>query len=121
MVKIVCNNVIIDVLPQERYLKYQEEQNRFVEVKKYLANAILGSDGNTVYHIKGKTYNFPNAIQSAEVISISESERDNIYANNLLQNSQVDDNLKKEVNDLKDMVTQQNLLIQQLLSKLGNN
>lgn len=121
MIKLVCNNVIIDVCPQERYLKYSETQNRFIEVKRYMANAVLGSDGNTVYHLNGTPYNFPNEIKSVKVYEIDEKEKDSIYANNLLQNSQVDDSLKKEVNNLKDMVAQQSLLIQQLLLKLGND
>lgn len=120
MLKVVHNNVIIDVCPQERYLKYLEPQNRFVEVKKYMANALLGSDGNTVYHLNGTPYNFPNDIKSVKVYTIDEKEKDNIYATNLLQNSQTDDSLKKEVSDLKDVVAQQNLLIQQLLAKLGS-
>lgn len=120
MIKIVCNNIIVDVCPQERYLKYLPEQGRFIEVKKYLANAVLGSDGNTVYHLRGKEYNFPNEINTADVYTINEDEASNIYATNLLQNSQVDDSLRQEVNSLKDIVSQQNLLIQQLLEKLGS-
>lgn len=120
MVKIVYNNVIIDMCSQERYLKYLEAQGRFIEVKKYVANAILGSDGNTVYHLRGKRYNFPNEIKTVDAITITEEEAANISATSLLQNSQVDDSLRNEVSELRDMVAQQNLLIQQLLEKLGS-
>ena len=35
MIKIVNSNLIIDLCPHERYLKYLPQQHRFIEVKKY--------------------------------------------------------------------------------------
>ena len=119
MIKIVNNNLIIDLCPQERYLKYLPSQNRFIEVKKYMANAILGSDNNTVYHLIGSPYNFPNEIKSVSVYSITQEEFDKLQATTILQNSQEAIDLKKEVDSLKDLVFQQNTLIQQLLEKLS--
>lgn len=118
MVKIVHNNLVIDLCVQGRYLKYLPQQKRFVEVKKYLANAILGSDNNTVYHLFGTQYNFPNEIKTVEVYPINQEEFDKLRASTLLETSQETISLKKEVEDLKTMITQQNLLIQQLLQKL---
>lgn len=119
MVKIIYNNITIDICSKERYLKYLPSQNRFIEVKKYMANAILGSDNNTVYHLMGSPYNFPNEIKSVSVYSITQEEFDKLQATTILQNSQETINLKKEVDDLKEMVARQNLLIEQLLNKLS--
>lgn len=119
MVKIIHNNLVIDLNPKERYLKYLPHQQRFIEVKKYLANAILGSDNNTVYHLIGTPYTFPNSIKTVEVYDISQEEYDKLQATTILQNSQETINLKKEVDNLKEMVMQQNSLIQQLLKKLS--
>ena len=118
MVKILHNNLIIDLCSNERYLKYSPEQQRFIEVKRYCANAILGSDGNTVYHLVGTPYNFPNEIKTVLVEKITQLEYDQISSRMMLQKTEEED-LRKEVNDLKQMVSQQNDLIQQLLNKLS--
>lgn len=119
MIKIMNSNLIIDLCQQERYLKYLPQQHRFVEVKKYMANAVLGSDNNTVYHLIGTPYTFPNAIKTVEVYNISQEEYEKLQATSILQNSKETIDLKKEVDSLKDLVNQQNTLIQQLLEKLS--
>lgn len=119
MIKIINNNLVIDLCQQERYLKYLPRQQRFVEVKKYMANAVLGSDNNTVYHLIGTPYTFPNEIKSVYVHNISQEEYEKLQTASILQNSQEAINLKKEVDDLKKMINQQNILIQQLLEKLS--
>ena len=119
MIKIMNNNLVIDLCSQERYLKYLPYQKRFVEVKKYLANAILGSDNNTVYHLFGTPYNFPEEIKTVEIYEITQEEYDKLQATSILQNSKETIDLKKEVDDLKGLVAQQNTLIQQLLEKLS--
>lgn len=119
MLKILHNNIVIDLCPNERYLKYLPNQHRFIEVKKYMANAVLGSDNNTVYHLIGTPYVFPDEIKTVEVYDISGEEYEQLQATSILQNSKETINLKKEVDDLKDMVERQNLLIEQLLNKLS--
>ena len=118
MIKILHNNLIIDLCPNERYLKYSPEQQRFIEVKRYCANAVLGSDNNTVYHLVGTPYTFPNEIKTVLVEKITQLEYDQISSRIMLQKTEEED-LRKEVNDLKQMVSQQNDLIQQLLNKLS--
>ena len=119
MLKVIYNNLIIDLCSQERYLKYLPQQKRFIEVKKYMANAVLGSDNNTVYHLIGTPYTFPDGIKTVQVYEIEQDEFDRLQATTLLQNSKETIDLKKEVDSLKDLVCQQNLLIQQLLEKLS--
>ena len=119
MLKIIHNNITIDLCQNERYLKYLPQQQRFIEVKRYMANAILASDNNTVYHIFGTPYNFPNEIKTVHAYEITQEEYDKLQATTLLQNSKETIDLKKEVDSLKDMVARQNLLIEQLLNKLG--
>lgn len=119
MLKIIHNNIVIDLCTQERYLKYLPHQQRFIEVKKYMANAILGSDNNTVYHLIDTPYTFPNEIKTVQIYQITQEEFDKLQASTLLQNSKETIDLKKEVDSLKDLVNQQNTLIQQLLEKLS--
>ena len=117
MIKIIHNNLVIDLCREERYLKYLPQQNHYIEVKKYMANAILGSDGNTVYHLAGTPYNFNEELKSIITISIGEKEYERL-SQNLVASTQEMINLKEEVSDLKKMVEEQNLLIQQLIKKL---
>ena len=117
MIKIIHNNLVIDLCKEERYLKYLPQQNHYIEVKKYMANAILGSDGNTVYHLAGTSYNFNEELKSVIIISIGEKEYERL-SQNLVASTQEMINLKEEVSDLKKMVEEQNLLIQQLIKKL---
>lgn len=119
MIKIMNNNLIIDLCLNERYLKYLPHQQRFVEVKKYMANTVLSSDNNTVYHLIGTPYNFPNEIKTVQVYEIGQEEFQRLQATTMLQNSKETIDLKKEVDSLKDLVAQQNSLIQQLLEKLS--
>jgi hypothetical protein len=119
MIKIIHNNLIIDLCPKERYLKYLPHQQRFIEVKKYMANAVLSSDNNTVYHLIGTPYNFPNEIKTVQAYEIGQEEFERLQATTMLQNSKETIDLKREVDGLKVLVAQQNTLIQQLLEKLS--
>ena len=119
MIKVMNSNLIIDLCQQERYLKYLPQHGRFIEVKKYMANAVLGSDNNTVYHLIGTPYTFPDLIKTVEVYDISQEEYEKLQASSILQNSKEMIDLKKEVDDLKNLVNQQNTLIQQLLEKFS--
>ena len=119
MLKVIYNNLTIDLCSQERYLKYLPQQKRFIEVKKYMANAVLGSDNDTVYHLAGTPYTFPDEVKTVQVYEINQGEFDRLQATTILQNSKEAIDLKKEVDGLKDLVTQQSLLIQQLLEKLS--
>lgn len=118
MKKIVYNNLIIDLCKKERYLKYLPEQGRFVEVKQYCANAILGSDGNTVYHLFGTPYNFKEKIKTVAIQDIDKAEFEKLHSQLILQSSEQNE-IKNEMNELKSMVTKQNELIAELLKKLS--
>ena len=119
MLKILHNNLIIDLCPSERFLKYSKEQQRFIEVKRYCANAVLGSDGNTIYHLIGTPYTFSNKIKTVEAIEITELEYNQINNQMILQKTEGEEDLRKEIDDLKEKINQQNDLIQQLLNKLS--
>lgn len=114
MVKILYNNILIDYCKDERYLKYSPAQDRFTEVKRYCANAILGSDGNTVYHLEGTAYNFKEEKKTVRVVKINEAEYRKIatqfFAQQLKETA-----LTEEIQDLKKLVNQQSQLIQSLL------
>ena len=117
MKKVIHNNLIIDLCRDSRYLKYLPQQQRFVEAKPYCANAFLGSDKNTVYHLYGTPYNFDNQIKTVLVQDVDEKEFERLNSQLILQNSEQND-LRKEMNELKETVARQNKLIEELLKRL---
>jgi len=118
MIKILHNNLIIDINKNEKYVKYNPQTKRLISCEKDFANGILGSDDDTVYHLAGKINNFPTEVKTVNVQIISEEEYERLSTEIILKNTERAD-LKKEVDDLKQMVQQQNDLIQQLLNKLS--
>ena len=52
MIKIIHNNLIIDVCKEANYVRFLTNNKRFVRSNKEIANGIIGSDDNTIYHLK---------------------------------------------------------------------
>ena len=118
MIKILYNNMVLDINKNEKYVKFVPEINRFISSPKDLANGILGSDNNTVYHLSGTNNNFINKTKSVTVEQISQKEFSEL-ANKMLFQQEEDIKLKEDVESLKQMINQQNFLIQQLLEKFN--
>lgn len=119
MIKIIKNNLIIDVCYKTTLLRYLPELKRFVTTDKFNANAILGSDKNTTYHIKNTDYNFDTEIDSVIYEEISEEEYNRLTNEISKQTNTENEILKNEVEDLKKMIIQQNELINKLIAKLN--
>lgn len=118
MIKILYGNIVLDVCKVEKYVKYLPEINRFVSTHKDFATGVLGSDNNTVYHLLGKQNNFPYHTKTVRIEQIGQEEFSQL-AGKILAQQEEDTKLKDDVESLKQMVTQQNFLIQQLLEKLS--
>ena len=67
--KVLKNNKVIDVLDHLTYLKWQERNKIMLLSDLDEAQAILGSDGNTVWHVEG-LYDLP--VEGYETVSIQE-------------------------------------------------
>ena len=116
MIKILHNNLIIDLCSSERYLKYSLEQERFIAVKRYCANAVLGSDGNTVYHLEGTPYTFPNQIKTVRTVEIDEFEYDRISSQLMLEKTEAEESEEIRIEQEKDI--QSNISKEELLDLL---
>lgn len=51
--KVMKNNKVIDVLDHLTYLKWQKKNKIMLLCNEGEAQAILGSDGNTIWHVEG--------------------------------------------------------------------
>ena len=77
---------------------------------------MLGSDQNTVYHIKNTDYNFNSDLKSVYFEEIDKEEYDKLTKEIQVKKENTD--LEKEVVDLKILVSKQTQLIEQLLNRL---
>lgn len=118
MIKIVKNNMIIDVCQKATYLRYTPLNKRFVTTSQENANAILGSDLNTTYHLQNTDFNFDNDISSVVVQEIGEEEYKKLTSELKAQQTQNEAELRAEVSELRQMVARQNSLLAELLEKM---
>lgn len=69
--KVIKDNKVIDVLDKLIYLKYQPKHKIMVLTDENDAQAILGSDKNTIWHER-TLYNVPTSEMHFETVDIQE-------------------------------------------------
>lgn len=82
--KVIKDNKVIDVLDQLIYLKYQPKHKIMVLSDENQAQAILGSDGNTIWHER-TLYNMPveNDYDCVDLVEISKYEYEQLRVLNM--------------------------------------
>lgn len=72
--KVIKDNKVIDVLDKLTYLKWQPKNNIMLLCDLDKAQAILGSDGNTIWHVEGY-YDLPvSGYETVKLVEIDEFE-----------------------------------------------
>lgn len=72
--KVIKDNKVIDVLDKLTYLKWQKKNKIMLLSGLDEAQAILGSDGNTIWHVEG-FYDLPvSGYETVKIQEISEFE-----------------------------------------------
>lgn len=72
--KVIKNNKVIDVLDHLTYLKWQSKNKIMLLSDEGEAQAILGSDGNTIWHVEG-FYDLPvSGYETVRLMEIDEFE-----------------------------------------------
>lgn len=116
--KLTSNNMVVDLIEgKPRYIKYLPSAKRIIAVQQDVANGVMGSDGETIYHLFGKTNNFPENKQSVIVCEINKDEYGGLATQFSIQR-QENSKLREEVASLKKQITEQNELLKMLLEKL---
>lgn len=69
--KVLKDNKVIDVLDHLTYLKWQEKNKIMLLSGLDEAQAILGSDGNTIWHVEG-LYDLPLSAGKYDTVKIVE-------------------------------------------------
>ena len=124
--KVTNNNMVIDILKDNiHYIRYLPNSKRIITAQKGVANGILGSDEETIYHLAGTKNNFPSEKTTVVLSEISADEYGTLATQFAIQRKENED-LKKRINNLEGLVNEQTFLLQEqnsmlaaLLSKLG--
>lgn len=116
--KVLNNNMLVDLLTEVNWVRYLPRQKRFISTDSQSANAVMGSDHDTIYHIVGRPYTFDTELKSVEVIKISEEEYGRLATEFAIQ-KQENANLRKEMSLLKEQLNAQNVLLEAILAKLS--
>ena len=72
--KVLKNNKVIDVLDHLNFVKYQPKHEIMIACVKNEAQAIISSDGNYIWHVRG-LYKIPvDGFETVEIQAIDEFE-----------------------------------------------
>lgn len=81
--KVIKDNKVIDVLDRLTYLKWQPKNKIMLLSDESEAQAILGSNGNTVWHVEG-FYDLPvSGYETVEILPIEKFEYEQLRMLNL--------------------------------------
>lgn len=114
--KVLNNNMVIDLLTEVRYIRYLSNFNRVLACQKGAAHGIVGSDGETIYKLEDSPSNILEDKKIVNLVEISAEEYSALSTQFAIQKKENED-LRKEVEELKSMVSEQNELLKQLLQK----
>lgn len=91
--KIVCDNIVVDVVKNIRYIRYLTKTHRVVPTDNSSAHGVVGSDNRTYYALQGR--NVPAVKQHWPVVTVHRiTEQDfNSYKDRLKSNQKVYSNL----------------------------
>ena len=74
MYKVIFNNLIIDVMEKPRYTRFLPKSGRIVGTDRLAATGLMSSNGEEVYHLEGKTNNYPEKLKTVQLIKIEKEE-----------------------------------------------
>lgn len=66
MYKLIYNNMVVDLLKNIQYVHYLKNSKRWIKTD----NGVIGSNGDTIYHIQGKIYICPEELKQVKIYEI---------------------------------------------------
>lgn len=115
--KIMNGDMVVDLLREVRYVRYLPKSKRWINTDSQSANGIMNMDGNKIYHIAGRAISYPNEIISVKLVKIDEKEYEMLATQYAAQRRE-NENLRKEMDSLREQLNEQNALLQLILAKL---
>ena len=115
--KLMNGEIVVDLLRDAQYVRYLPRAKRWVNTDALSANGVLGGDGDTVYHLLGRACSCPENLTKVQLIQIEESEF--LALKSQMAASQAENKaLRREIDNLREQLNEQNSLLQQILAKL---
>lgn len=74
MYKVIFNNLVIDIMEKPRYTRFLPKSQRIVGTDRLAATGIMSSNGEEIYHLEGKTNNYPEKLKTVQLIKIEKEE-----------------------------------------------
>lgn len=117
MYKLINNNMVVDLLTTINYVRYMKNSQRWLGTDSQSAHGVMGSDGNTIYQLKGRKSGSPDNLMNVEIIKIEEEEF-NMLSKQFSMVRKENQDLRNELGQVKEQLQAQNNLLLEILSKL---
>ena len=120
MYKIIFNNLIIDVMEKPRYVRFLPKYQRIVGTDRLAATGIMSSNGEEVYHLEGKTNNYPEKLKTVQLIKIEKEEFERLKSQKteIKEETLVPAAVQSQIDALAAMVSQLSAQNQNLLQQI---
>lgn len=117
MYKLIYNNMVVDLLKNIQYVRYLKNSKRWIKTDSQTANGVIGSNGDTIYHIQGRICTCPEELKQVEIYEIGPEEFEALSIQFSIQRKE-NEELRQELKDVREQLSAQNSLLQQILAKL---
>ena len=120
MYKVVFNNLIIDIMEKPRYTRFLPKSQRIVGTDRLAATGIMSSNGEEVYHLEGKTNNYPEKLKTVQLIKIEKEEFERLKSQKteIKEETLVPAAVQSQIDALATMVSQLSAQNQTLLQQI---
>ena len=120
MYKVIFNNLVIDIMEKPRYTRFLPKSQRIVGTDRLAATGIMSSNGEEVYHLEGKTNNYPEKLKTVQLIKIEKEEFERLKSQKteIKEETLVPTAVQSQIDALAAMVSQLSAQNQNLLQQI---
>ena len=120
MYKVIFNNLVIDIMEKPRYTRFLPKSERVVGTDRLAATGIMSSNGEEVYHLEGKTNNYPEKLKTVQLIKIEKEEFERLKSQKteIKEETLVPAAVQSQIDALAAMVSQLSAQNQTLLQQI---
>lgn len=120
MYKVIFNNLVIDIMEKPRYTRFLPKSQRVVGTDRLAATGIMSSNGEEVYHLEGKTNNYPEKLKTVQLIKIEKEEFERLKSQKteIKEETLVPAAVQSQIDALAAMVSQLSAQNQTLLQQI---
>lgn len=120
MYKVIFNNLVIDIMEKPRYTRFLPKSERVVGTDRLAATGVMSSNGEEVYHLEGKTNNYPEKLKTVQLVKIEKEEFERLKSQKteIKEETFVPAAVQSQIDALAAMVSQLSAQNQTLLQQI---